>query len=310
MAPIPEMDTIWMDGALVPWADAKVHVLTHALHYGSGVFEGIRAYETERGAGGAPPHRAPRAPRALGQALLHAGAVHASRSCYDATFEVLASNKLDACYIRPLVFRGYGEMGLYPHGRAGAGGHRRVAVGHLPRRGGHQARRARQDEQHPVARPHGAGPRRQGHGPVPQLHPRQDRGAQRRLRRGRSCSRSTATSPRARARTSSSCATACSSRRRRATACSRASRATSSSSSPRARASSCRSARSSRSDLVHRRRGCSSPAPPPRSCRSARSTTTSSASPARSRGACRSASRPSPRARTRSSADYMEYARK
>ena len=49
MAPIPEMDTIWMDGALVPWADAKVHVLTHALHYGSGVFEGIRAYKTERG---------------------------------------------------------------------------------------------------------------------------------------------------------------------------------------------------------------------------------------------------------------------
>ena len=46
MPPIPEMDTIWMDGTLVPWADAKVHVLTHALHYGSGVFEGIRAYKT------------------------------------------------------------------------------------------------------------------------------------------------------------------------------------------------------------------------------------------------------------------------
>ena len=51
MAPIPEMDTIWMDGALVPWADAKVHVLTHALHYGSGVFEGIRATRPS----GAPP---------------------------------------------------------------------------------------------------------------------------------------------------------------------------------------------------------------------------------------------------------------
>ncbi len=114
MAPIPEMDTIWMDGALVPWADAKIHVLTHALHYGSGVFEGIRAYKTEQGRRRAPSHRAPQADRALREALLHAGAVHASSELYDATFEVLESNKLDACYIRPLVFRGYGEMGLNP----------------------------------------------------------------------------------------------------------------------------------------------------------------------------------------------------
>ncbi len=47
--PIPEVDKIWMDGELVPWAEAKVHVLTHALHYGSGVFEGIRCYKTPKG---------------------------------------------------------------------------------------------------------------------------------------------------------------------------------------------------------------------------------------------------------------------
>ncbi|HOU28827.1 MAG TPA: branched chain amino acid aminotransferase, partial [Thermoleophilia bacterium] len=47
---MPEMESIWMDGRLVPWADAKIHVLTHALHYGSGVFEGIRAYKTDKGA--------------------------------------------------------------------------------------------------------------------------------------------------------------------------------------------------------------------------------------------------------------------
>jgi branched-chain amino acid aminotransferase len=47
--PIAEVDKIWMDGELVDWADAKIHVLSHALHYGSGVFEGIRAYETARG---------------------------------------------------------------------------------------------------------------------------------------------------------------------------------------------------------------------------------------------------------------------
>ena len=49
MAPIPEVDKIWMNGELVPWDEAKVHVLTHALHYGSGVFEGIRAYKTAEG---------------------------------------------------------------------------------------------------------------------------------------------------------------------------------------------------------------------------------------------------------------------
>ena len=47
--PIAEVEKIWMDGELVDWADAKIHVLSHALHYGSGVFEGIRAYETSRG---------------------------------------------------------------------------------------------------------------------------------------------------------------------------------------------------------------------------------------------------------------------
>ena len=55
--PITPTEKIWMDGELVDWDDAKIHVLTHTLHYGSGVFEGIRAYETEPGPGGLPPHR-------------------------------------------------------------------------------------------------------------------------------------------------------------------------------------------------------------------------------------------------------------
>ena len=113
MAPIPEMDTIWMDGALVPWADAKVHVLTHALHYGSGVFEGIRAYKTERGV--AVLRLTEHLKRIERSAKLYYMPVpYTVEELYDATFEVLESNKLDACYIRPLVFRGYGEMGLFP----------------------------------------------------------------------------------------------------------------------------------------------------------------------------------------------------
>jgi len=113
MAPIPEMDTIWMDGALVPWADAKIHVLTHALHYGSGVFEGIRAYKTDRGA--AVLRLTEHLKRLTRSAKLYYMPVpYTVEQLYDATFEVLESNKLDAGYIRPLIFRGYGEMGLNP----------------------------------------------------------------------------------------------------------------------------------------------------------------------------------------------------
>jgi branched-chain amino acid aminotransferase len=102
-----------MDGALVPWADAKVHVLTHALHYGSGVFEGIRAYKTERGV--AVLRLTEHLKRIERSAKLYYMPVpYTLEQLYDATFEVLESNKLEACYIRPLVFRGYGEMGLFP----------------------------------------------------------------------------------------------------------------------------------------------------------------------------------------------------
>ena len=111
--PIPEMDTIWMDGALVPWAEAQVHVLTHALHYGSGVFEGIRAYKTERGP--AVLRLTEHLKRLARSAKLYYMPVpYTIEQLYDATFEVLESNKLEACYIRPLVFRGYGEIGIFP----------------------------------------------------------------------------------------------------------------------------------------------------------------------------------------------------
>src|SRR5512137_621405 len=111
--PIPEVDKIWMNGKLVPWNAAKTHVLTHALHYGSGVFEGIRAYKTDRGA-------------AVFRLTDHLERLRRSAKLYymelpytvaelaEATRDVIRANGLDACYIRPLVYRGYGEMGLYP----------------------------------------------------------------------------------------------------------------------------------------------------------------------------------------------------
>ena len=113
MAPIPEMETIWMNGVLVPWHEAKVHVLTHALHYGSGVFEGIRAYKTPKGP--AVLRLTEHLKRLVRSAKLYYMPVpYTVDQLYDATFELLSSNDLDAAYIRPLVFRGYGEMGLYP----------------------------------------------------------------------------------------------------------------------------------------------------------------------------------------------------
>ena len=76
-----QADFIWMNGELVRWEDAKVHVLTHALHYGSGVFEGIRAYETERGTAVFRHRDHLERLRRSGRALLHGAAVHRSRSC-------------------------------------------------------------------------------------------------------------------------------------------------------------------------------------------------------------------------------------
>ena len=111
MAPIPEVDKIWMNGELVPWAEAKVHVLTHALHYGSGVFEGIRCYKTP--AGPAVFRLDEHLKRLARSAKLYYMPVPFSlEELYDATFAVIEGNGLEACYIRPLVYRGYGEMGL------------------------------------------------------------------------------------------------------------------------------------------------------------------------------------------------------
>lgn len=111
--PIPEVEKIWMNGELIPWGDAKVHVLTHALHYGSGVFEGIRCYQTERGPAifrlDEHMKRLERSAR-----LYYMPVPYSHEELMKATKDVIRANGLTACYIRPLVFRGYGEMGLYP----------------------------------------------------------------------------------------------------------------------------------------------------------------------------------------------------
>jgi branched-chain amino acid aminotransferase len=111
--PIPEVDKIWMNGDLVPWNEAKVHVLSHALHYGSGVFEGIRAYATDRGP--AVFRLTDHLERLQRSARLHYMTLpYSLAELAQATRDVIRANELESCYIRPIAFRGYGEMGLYP----------------------------------------------------------------------------------------------------------------------------------------------------------------------------------------------------
>ena len=105
-------DWIWMNGEFVPWDDAKVHVLSHGLHYGTGVFEGIRCYETERG----PAifrHREHLERLAKSAEMYYLPLAYAIDEIRAATHELIRRNGLQSCYIRPLAFRGYGEMGLY-----------------------------------------------------------------------------------------------------------------------------------------------------------------------------------------------------
>jgi branched-chain amino acid aminotransferase len=111
--PITPTRYIWMDGELVDWEKATVHVLNHSLHYGSGLFEGIRCYKAKKGP-------------AVFRLTDHIERLHRSAKIYlidvpfgveqlvEATKLVVRSNELEACYIRPIVYHGYGEMGLNP----------------------------------------------------------------------------------------------------------------------------------------------------------------------------------------------------
>jgi len=111
--PIDKSDKIWMDGELVDWDEAKIHVLTHTLHYGSGVFEGIRAYATDRGPA---VFRLTEHMRRLHDSanLLMMDIPYSVEELVEATKETIRVNGLDSCYVRPIAFLGYGEMGLNP----------------------------------------------------------------------------------------------------------------------------------------------------------------------------------------------------
>ena len=108
-------ERIWLNGELVRWADATVHVASHGLHYGSGVFEGIRAYET---AGGSAIFRLTDHLRRLHASarLLGMRLPYSVEELRDAAVELVAANGLAECYLRPIAFYGFGELGVSPRG--------------------------------------------------------------------------------------------------------------------------------------------------------------------------------------------------
>jgi len=104
---------VWMNGTLVDWADAKIHIASHVIHYGSGVFEGARCYDTPKGSAvlGLEAHL---------RRLLASGKIYRMDPPYDlpqleaAVLDTIRANGFKACYIRPLMYRGYGALGVNP----------------------------------------------------------------------------------------------------------------------------------------------------------------------------------------------------
>jgi branched-chain amino acid aminotransferase len=110
---VEKADLIWHNGEMVAWEDAKIHVLTHGLHYGTGVFEGERAYATDQGPG-IFRHRDHLSRLLQSAELYYMPVPFTLDELRSATHELLRANRLQECYIRPIVYRGYGQMGLNP----------------------------------------------------------------------------------------------------------------------------------------------------------------------------------------------------
>lgn len=110
---LPATEKIWMNGAFVKWDDAKVHILTHSLHYGTAVFEGIRCYKAE--AGSAVFRLQEHVNRLFESAHICQMEMPFTREAVvEAILETIRVNKIDACYIRPLAYLSYGAMGIFP----------------------------------------------------------------------------------------------------------------------------------------------------------------------------------------------------
>ena len=110
----PGTGKIWMNGKLVEWKDATIHIASHVIHYGSGVFEGARCYETPEGLGLLPARRAHAAACSTPRRSTGWSTRSTSPAGSNAVLETIRANEMKACYIRPLVYRGYDTLGVNP----------------------------------------------------------------------------------------------------------------------------------------------------------------------------------------------------
>jgi branched-chain amino acid aminotransferase len=111
--PVKKVEKIWMNGALVNWDDARIHILSHVVHYGSSWFEGIRCYETAKGSAIFRLDRHLR--RLFDSAKIYRTEIPYTEAQLEAAvLETIKANKMKACYIRPVVYRGYGDVGVNP----------------------------------------------------------------------------------------------------------------------------------------------------------------------------------------------------
>ena len=109
----PKSELIWMNGALVPWDDAKIHVGSHVIHYGSAVFEGIRCYPTPDGP--AVFRLGAHTERLYNSAKIYRMEIPYTPEAFDrAVLETIAANRMEQCYIRPVIYRGYAQLGVNP----------------------------------------------------------------------------------------------------------------------------------------------------------------------------------------------------
>lgn len=113
--PVKKVDTIWMNGKLVNWDDARIHVLSHVIHYGTSWFEGIRCYETKKGSA---IFRLDKHVRRLidSMKIYRTALPYTQEELEKAILETIRANAMKACYIRPVAYRGYGDVGVNPQG--------------------------------------------------------------------------------------------------------------------------------------------------------------------------------------------------
>ena len=113
MPPMPRAEKIWFNGELLNWDDANIHVLSHVVHYGTSVFEGMRCYGTNRGA--ACFRLIDHVNRIFDSAKIYRMPISYSKNKFsEAILETIRANKFNSCYVRPIIFRGYGSLGVDP----------------------------------------------------------------------------------------------------------------------------------------------------------------------------------------------------